>query len=489
MIDLDFMGLSLFMLFSKVSAIFVYLVFLFGVALFSYKKNQSSSDYIIGGRSLNFWLTALAAHASDMSSWLLMAYPAVIFTKGLPEAWIAIGLIVFMFLNWTLVAPKIRGATEKFNSMTLSSYFESRFSDTSGLIRIFTAIMLFVFYTIYISAGLMGLGFLIESLFGCSYTIAITLGIGLVVPYLFVGGYMTLAWTDLFQGLFLMGVCLLVPFYILSTQMDGFTSILTACKQKGLSLSLIPDYSIKSLTQVFLIMAGWGLGYFGQPHIVTKFMGIKKIDHMKKAMVVGMSWQTITLASATLIGLVAIAYHPFSLDNPQLVFVNMVTTIFSPLLATFILCAIFAATISTMDSQILVLISSLAEDFYKRVIHKTASSKTIVRVSRLSIFLVSFVAYAVAMMKTNTIFALVSYAWSGLGATFGPLLLLSLYYEKTNKYGAYAGLLSGGILSALWPWIQPPSSLEIPSILPGFVLSLILTYLVSKLTTPKKLLC
>lgn len=473
------------MLFSKILAIFIYISFLFGVALFSYKKNQNSSDYILGGRSLNFWLTALAAHASDMSSWLLMAYPAVIFTFGLPKAWIAIGLILFMFFNWTLIAPKIRVATETYSSMTLSSFFESRFCDTSGLLRILTAIMLFVFYTIYISAGLMGLGFLIESIFGCSYLLAITIGIALVIPYLFVGGYRTLAWTDLFQGLFLMAVCLFVPFYVLSKNLNGFSSIVSSANLKSIPLSLIKNHTAASYLEVFLIMAGWGLGYFGQPHIVTKFMGIKKPNEMKKAMIVGMSWQTITLAAATLIGLVGISFYPTGLDDPQLVFVNMVNALFSPFAATLILCAIFAATISTMDSQILVLISSLAEDFYKRVFHKTASSKTIVHVSRFSIFIVSGLAYIIALFKTNTIFSLVSYAWSGLGATFGPILILGLYSKNTNRFGAYAGLVTGAITAGIWPAFNSLFCIEIPSIVPGFFLSLAACYCTSLLTSSK----
>ena len=475
------------MIFSKIAAVAIYLLVLLGVALFSYKKNQTSSDYIIGGRGLNFWLTALAAHASDMSSWLLMAYPAVIYTQGLFQAWIGIGLVIFMYLNWRFVAPKIRQATEKYNSMTLSSFFESRYNDTSGLIRIITALMLFLFYTIYISAGLIGLGLLLESLFNCNYHLGITIGICVVIPYLFIGGYVTLAWTDLFQGLFLMLVCLFVPFYVLSYSIDGFHSIALAAKLNHVSLELLPDFSPYTITQILLIFGGWGLGYFGQPHIITKFMGIKKISEMKKAMYVGMSWQIITLSCATLIGLIGIAYHPKVLVNPQLVFVSMVTEIFSPMLATFILCAIFAATISTMDSQILVLISSLAEDFYKRVFHKNATSKTILLVSRISIFIVSAVAYSIAFTKFSTIFSLVSYAWSGLGATFGPILILGLFTKSSNKYGAWAGISSGGITAAIWPYFNHLFKTDIPSIIPGFFISLAAIWVVSMLTKQKHL--
>ncbi|MBM3191943.1 MAG: sodium/proline symporter, partial [Chlamydiae bacterium] len=237
------------MLLSKLIAVVIYIGVLLGVALFSYKKNQTSSDYIIGGRGLNFWLTALAAHASDMSSWLLMAYPAVIYTQGMFQAWIGIGLVIFMYVNWKFIAPKIRQATEKYNSMTLSSFFESRYNDTSGLIRVITALMLFLFYTIYISAGLIGLGLLLETLFNCNYHLGITLGICVVIPYLFIGGYVTLAWTDLFQGIFLMLVCIFVPFYVLHYVLHGTSAIVSAAKLHNVSLSLLPNFKISTLTE------------------------------------------------------------------------------------------------------------------------------------------------------------------------------------------------------------------------------------------------
>lgn len=473
------------MILSKLFAIIVYIMALLCVALFSYRKHQSSADYILGGRGLNFWLTALAAHASDMSSWLLMAYPAVIYTEGLFQSWIAIGLVIFMYLNWKFIAPKVREATEKYNSMTLSSFFESRYRDTSGLIRIITAIMLFIFYTIYISAGLIGLGFLIETLFHCNYHLGITIGICVVIPYLFIGGYVTLAWTDLFQGMFLMFVCVFVPFYVIYHDFGSFHPLAVAAKAKHLSLSLFPAYNASTFAKILLIFGGWGLGYFGQPHIITKFMGIKKPSEMKKAMYVGMSWQIITLFCATLIGVVGIAYYPTPLDNAQLVFVSMVNAIFTPMIATFILCAIFAATISTVDSQILVLISSLAEDFYKRLFHKDASSKTIVKVSRISIFIVSGIAYLIAFTKFNTIFALVSYAWSGLGATFGPILILGLFTKMANKYGAWAGISLGGVVAGVWPYFNYLFKIDIPSIIPGFFISLFAIWFVSLLTRKK----
>lgn len=472
---------------SKLIAVAIYIAVLLGVALLSYRKHLSSSDYIIGGRSLNFWLTALAAHASDMSSWLLMAYPAVIFTQGLFQAWIGIGLVIFMYLNWKLIAPRVRQATEKYNSMTLSSFFESRYNDTSGLIRIITALMLFFFYTIYVSAGLIGLGFLVESLFNCNYYLGISIGICVVIPYLFIGGYVTLAWTDLFQGLFLMAVCIFVPFYVIYQVIGGFSPVWGAVINKHLSLSLIPNFRLSTIADILMVIGGWGLGYFGQPHIITKFMGIRKTTEMKKAMYVGMTWQIITIGCATLIGLVGISYFHGTLDNPQLVFVSMVNELFTPILAAFILCAIFAATISTMDSQILVLISSFAEDFYKRVFHKNASSKTVLLVSRISIFVVALLAYGIAFTKFSTIFSLVSYAWSGLGATFGPVLIAGLFTKTANKYGAWAGISSGGVVAAIWPYFNHLFKIDIPSIIPAFFISCLCIWVFSALTKKRSI--
>lgn len=463
-------------------AVLCYFVIVLGIGIFSYRKHMSAQDFIIGGRSLNYWLTALAAHASDMSSWLFMGYPAVVYAKGLISGWSAIGLIVFMFLNWQLVAPKIRVATEQFNSLTFSSFFESRLADTSGLIRVFTALMSFVFYTIYISSGLVGLGLLLETLFNIPYSIGILIGIFIVVPYVFTGGYVTLAWIDLFQGFFLMGVIIVVPFFIMPN-LGGWSGVKEVIAAKNLSLSLFPDFSAKTLMEILFMTAGWGLGYFGQPHIVTKFMGIKNVHEIYKSKLIGMTWMILALSAATLVGLVAIAFfQKIGLADPEQAFIEMVRDSFPPFIIGFILCAVIAATINAMSSQVLVLSSSIAEDFYKRIIHKDATSKEILLVSRLGVVLVSIIAFSIAFAKISTIYSLVLYAWSGLGSAFGPLLLLSLYSKRINKYGAWAGILSGGILSAIWPYINRFIAIEIPSMLPGFVASFILILLVSRLT-------
>jgi sodium/proline symporter len=462
-------------------AVVCYFLVLLVVGFLSYRRHISATDFMIGSRSMNYWLTALAAHASDMSSWLFMGYPALIFTKGFYSSWAAVGLLLFMFLNWQLIAPKIRVATEAYNSLTFSSFFESRLADSSGVIRVFTAVMSLVFYTIYISAGLVGLGLLLETLFGINYYWGILIGIFIVVPYVFTGGYVTLAWIDLFQGFFLMAVIVFVPFYMLK-KVGGLAGITNAMTAKQLTTTLFPDFSAKTFLDILSMIAGWGLGYFGQPHIVTKFMGIRNVHEIGKSKMIGMSWMLISLSAATFVALVGIAFFSQGLQDPELVFVDMVKANFSPFFVGFILCAVLAATINAMSSQVLVLSSSITEDFYKRVFRKKASSKELLMVARFGVIAVCIVAFVIAYGKVSTIYSLVLYAWSGLGSAFGPLLLLSLYWRKMNKYGAWAGILSGGILAAIWPYCNQFLSWHLPAMIPGFTVSFILIVVVSLLT-------
>lgn len=468
---------------AELSAVAIYFVILLVIGVLSYRKSQTASDFIIGGRSMNYWLTALAAHASDMSSWLFLAYPATIFMIGLKGAWNAIGLIIFMWLNWQFIAPKIRIATEQYNTLTLSSFFESRFADTSGLIRVFSALMSLVFYTIYIAAGLLSLGILLETLFQIPYDIGILLGIIIVIPYVFIGGFVTLAWIDLFQGIFLMCVILAVPLYLLP-KIGGITVIQEVAYLKNISLSFIPDFSSRTLWEIALIAGGWGLGYFGQPHIITKFMGIRQVNEMRKSQYIGMSWMVISLFAATCVGLVGIGYFHGELSSPEHLFIRMVKENFSPLIVGFILCAVLAVTINAMSSYVLVLSSNIAEDFYKRIFRKNATSKELLLVSRLGIIFVALISYLIAKQKFSTIYYLVFYSWSGLGASFGPLLLFSLYSRNVNKYGAWAGILCGGGIAAVWPYFDH-FAISIPSMIPGFIAGSLAIMTVSALTHKK----
>jgi sodium/proline symporter len=448
-------------------AIFLgYFAILLCVAFLSVRRQKSDTDFLLGNRSLNFWLTALSAHASDMSSWLFLGYPALIFTTGLFSAWAAIGLTVFMFLNWHYIAPRIRTMTEQSNSLTLSSYFETRFGDSSGSIRLVSGAMSVLFFTFYISSGLVGLGVLVESLFNLNYVVGITIGLAIVVVYVFAGGYRTVAYIDLFQGFFLLGVILFIPLFLLY-KIGGLGPVIASTEAKQLSTSLFPDFSPKTLWGIFSTAAGWGLGYFGQPHIITKFMGIRQVSDMHKAKYVGISWQSLALAAATLVGLIGIYTFPEGLVDPQQVILNIVKSTLAPFFAGLVLCAILAATTNVMAAQILVVASNLSEDFYKKLVRRNATPIELLRVSRMSVVLIALVAFVIAFYKISTIYQLVLYSWSGLGASFGPLLLLSLYSKNVNKYGAFSGILVGGATAAVWPYFDP----SIPSLLPGFAFS------------------
>jgi sodium/proline symporter len=345
--------------------------------------------------------------------------------------------------------------------------------------------MSLLFYTIYISSALVGMGHLLETLFDINYYLGTLIGILIVIPYLFVGGYITLAWIDLFQGFFLMAVIIFVPLFVLPG-IGGWEGIVDSVSMHNLSLALIPDFSASTLFEIFFMAFGWGLGYFGQPHIITKFMGIKNVHEISKSKFIGMGWMIISLAAATFVGLTGIAFFKNGLADPQQVFIEMVKVSFHPFFIGLMLCAVLATTINAMSSQVLVLSSSLTEDFYKRLFKKDASSKELLLVTRLGILLVSLIALGIAYAKLSTVFTLVFYAWSGLGSSFGPLLILSLYSKKINKYGAWAGILSGGLISATWPYFNSFISVQIPSMILGFSISFILILLVSHLTRDSK---
>jgi sodium/proline symporter len=464
-------------------AFFGYFAILSIISFLSFKKQMTATDFIIGNRSLNFWVTALSAHASDMSSWLFMAFPAAIYVGGLSQSWIAIGLLFGMFLNWQFVAKKLRTSTEMYESTTLSTFFEKRFDDSSGIIRLLTAIMAIVFLTCYVAAGLIGMGGIFESVFGIDFYLGLTVSTCVIVFYTFAGGFITVAWTDLFQALFLLCMIVLVPTIAFFTLDDGIQSIVTAAHQYDISLSFFPDISESSLLAIPFLVLSWGLGYFGQPHIVTKFMGIKNADDMNKSKYLGMTWQLIALAAAACIGLVSIPYFAAESGNPELIFVEMVKSMFHPLTAGFILCGVLAASMSTMDSQILVCASVLSEDLYKHLMHKKATPKELLIISRAGVVLISLISLYLAFNRNTTILEAVLYAWSGLGSSFGPLVLMSLYSKKANRYGAIAGILTGGVVSGTWGFVNDYfTAVVIPAMIPGFLLSLLSIYVVSLLT-------
>lgn len=473
------------MQFYLIVSFFIYFSILLCIGLYFHKKQTSANDFILGSRSLNFWLTALSAHASDMSAWLFMAFPAAIFTSGLPKTWIAWGLIIGMYINWQFIASRLRSATEKYNANTLSTFFEKRFDDTSGTIRLLTASIALFFLASYVAAGLIAMGLLFESVFGINYYVGLSVAMCVVVVYTLIGGFVTVAWTDLFQALFLMTMIIFVPTYAYFQLPNGWQSITEAAQAQNISLFFSKDAGpLAILESIFL--ATWGLGYFGQPHIVTKFMGIKNVHEMYKSKYIGMTWLVLTLLGATAVGLVGIAFFNGQLHDPQLVFINMVPLLFHPLIAGFILCAILAANMSTMDSQILVCASIISEDFYKGLIKKSATPKELLFISRLGLVLTAVFSLIIAYNKSTTVLEAVRYAWAGLGCSFGPLMLMSLYSTSVNKYGAIVGIITGGLIAGTWEtFSQQVLGHNIPSEIPAFIISLLSIHFISKWTTIK----
>lgn len=463
-------------------AFFVYFSLLLMVGLLSHKKQTSSADFIVGNRSLSFWLTALTAHASDMSAWLFMAFPAALFIKGLPALWIAFGLVLGMFLNWQFIAEPLRVETERLNSFTLSTYFERRFKDKSGILRISTGMLSVLFLSIYLGSGLYAMGLLFGSLFGINYYAGLSIATFVVMTYVIFGGFITVAWTDFIQGLFLLCVILFVAIFSYM-KLPDWGMVEAAADARNIPLVLVENEGVLSAVSLIFLVLGWGLGYYGQPHIITKFMGIKTPGEIKKAKYLGMSWQILSLGAAAFIGLTALAYFPHGLADPELVYVELIKLLFSPLVIGFILCGVIAANMSTMDSQILVCASVLSEDLYQHLLNRQATPLQMLKASRISVLIVSLTALGIAFITNASILSMVAYAWSGLGSAFGPLVIMSLYYPKANKYGAIAGVLSGGIMAATWPILNPILiDLVVPSMIPGFFTGLAAIFIISKIT-------
>lgn len=454
------------------SAFLLYFCIIFGIGFAVRKKNASASHMVMGGRSLNFWVTALSAQASDMSSWLFMAFPMSLMVRGLPEIWIAIGLIIGMFANWHFIAPKLRRETERYGAYTISSYFAKRYNDTRGTIRLLSAIMTLIFMTYYLSAGLISIGLLCESIFGLNYVIGVAIATCVIIGYTFVGGFVSVAWVDLFQAVFLLAVIIVVP-CIAFMQIGGIDDILATAHAAQIPMSFLPENAAEVLYPLF----GWGLGYFGMPHIITKFMGIDDPTQLTKSKYLGISWEILAFAAAACVGLIGIAYFKNGIDDPQLVFVRMAQQLFHPFPAGLLLCGVMAATISTMDSQILVSASVIAEDLYK-VAFKKASSKQEVVAFRAGVCLVALVAFWISLSRDKTIMDTVYYAWAGLGGSFAPLVIASLYSRRVTLQGAISGIVSGGAIAAIWPLVKSP----IPAMIPAFLVGIILIFTVSYFT-------
>ncbi len=477
-----------------------YFLLMLGIGLYAYKKSTSDvSEYMLGGRQLHPAVGALSAGASDMSGWMLMGLPGAIYLSGLNAAWIAVGLTIGAYLNYRLVAPRLRVYTEMADdAITIPDYFEKRFNDRSRALRIISSMVIVIFFTLYTSAGIVAGGKLFESAFGLDYTTGLFVTAGVVLAYTMIGGFLAVSLTDFVQGTIMFLALLLVPIVALVT-IGGFggaeSAVMSAPPAIATDGSIGPSRAAffswtEGLTLIgFISLMSWGLGYFGQPHIIVRFMAIRSLKDVTTARYIGMTWMIVTVIGAVLVGLVGVAYvqqndlHD-TLVDPETIFILLSQTLFHPLVAGFLLAAILAAIMSTISSQLLVSSSSLTEDFYKTFVRREASQSELVLIGRLSVLAVSLVAILLAFDRSSNILSLVSNAWAGFGAAFGPIILMSLYWKGMTRDGALAGMIVGA--GTVLFWLYAPISIGgqslsqiIYEIVPGFLLSGLAAYLVS----------
>jgi len=465
----------------------LYFSAMLGIGLYAYRKSTSDvSGYMLGGRSLSPSVAALSAGASDMSGWMLMGLPGAMYISGVSSLWIAIGLVAGAFLNYFIVAPRLRTYTEVANdSITLPNFFENRFNDNSRLLRVVSSVVIVVFFTLYTSSGIVAGGKLFESSFGLNYEVGLYVTAGVVVAYTLFGGFLAVSLTDFVQGCIMFIALVLVPVVAIS-EVGGLSEMHSSINI--INPALLDIFSGVSLIGIFSAMA-WGLGYFGQPHIIVRFMAIRSVKDIPTARRIGMSWMIVSIIGAMTTGLAGIAYVAktgLKLDDAETIFILLSQILFSPLIAGFLLAAILAAIMSTISSQLLVTSSSLTEDFYKTFLHRDASDKQQVLVGRISVFLVALIAIALAYDRNASILSLVSNAWAGFGAAFGPVIIGSLYWKEMTRNGALAGMVTGAITVLLWiyaPFTINGQSLSsvMYEIVPGFILCSLAIYVVSKM--------
>ncbi|MGG1678966.1 sodium/proline symporter PutP [Neobacillus sp. NRS-1170] len=462
----------------------IYLAGMLLIGWYSYRKTSNLTDYMLGGRSLGPAVTALSAGAADMSGWLLMGLPGGVYVTGLASAWIAIGLTIGAYLNWLLVAPRLRSYTQVANdSITIPSYLENRFKDKSNMLRIVSGIVILVFFTFYVSSGLVSGAVFFQSSFGTDYLTGLYIVGGVTIAYTLFGGFLAVSYTDFIQGLMMLIALFLVPalgIFITGGPTETFDTI------RAIDPTRLDWFKGTTFIGIVSAMA-WGLGYFGQPHIVVRFMAIKTIKETKSARRIGMGWMIISLIGTIFTGLIGIAFFhnntAHKLDNPEAVFISLSQIFFHPLFAGFALAAILAAIMSTISSQLIVTSSALVEDLYKVVMNKNASDKRLVFLGRMAVLLVSVVAGALAFKQNSTILSLVAYAWAGFGASFGPIILLSLFWKKMNKWGALFGMIVGAVTVIVWKNVGLGDTLY--EIVPGFVLNFVVSVVVSLVTYKK----
>lgn len=444
------------------------------LGLYAYKKTNNHSDYILGGRSLSPAVAALSVGASDMSGWLLLGLPGAIYVSGVSEVWIGIGLVVGAALNWQFVAKRLRVYTEiAGDAQTLPDFLANRFGD-AGMLKTVAAIAILVFFTFYTASGLVGGAILFEKVFGLDYFWALLIGTLIIVSYTFVGGFFAVSWTDFFQGILMLIALIIVPaaMYVEVGGSEAMTSALPASM-----FDISPTTGVIGL----ISLLAWGLGYFGQPHILVRFMAIAKPSDVGVSRNIAMSWMILALFGALATGLVGAAYFAVKpLDNPETVFIFLSKVAFNPWVSGLLIAAILSAIMSTVDSQLLVSSSVISEDLYRPFINPKASDKELMLVGRIAVVSIAVIALLISLDPKSNVLGLVSYAWAGFGAAFGPMILLALYWKNYNKFGAISSIIVGALTVIIWKNLEG-GLFDLYEIVPGFIFAFVAGVVVSKL--------
>ena len=467
----------------EISIIFVaYMLLMMGIGVYYYRRTRNMSDYFLGNRKLGAWVTSMSAEASDMSGWMLMGLPGFAYVAGLNAGWIALGLTLGTWANWQFIAARLRVYTELANnSLTLPDFFENRFFATSGALRIVPAIFILIFFILYTSSGFVAAGRLFQTIFELPYLTALFAGAGVVVFYTLVGGFLAVSRTDFIQGVMMFFAILVVPVGA-AMMLGGFGAtaelIYTAHASFFSPLTKVDGSTISFIE--FISLMAWGLGYFGQPHILVRFMAIRHAQELPQATRIAMAWVVISLSAAILVGMVGAVYLKTPLEGTaaETVFLAMAGDLFPPVIAGLILAAVLAAIMSTASAQLLVAASAFAQDIYRRSFRPHAQQVELVWVSRLSVLLIAAAALYLGLSPDNFILDMVAYAWAGFGASFGPALLMCLFWRRTTESGVLAGIVTGGVTVLVWKQF---ALLGLYEIVPGFLFGLLAIYVVSKL--------
>lgn len=479
-----------------------YFVLMLAIGVYAWRKSTGDSEgYLLAGRNLPPSVAALSAGASDMSGWLLLGLPGALYATGLVEAWIGIGLFAGALANWILVAPRLREQTERMgNALTIPQFLANRFPESGTALRVTSAVIIVAFFTVYTAAGLVGGGKLFETAFAgllpniglSDYMLGILITAGIVLAYTMIGGFLAVSLTDFVQGLIMMGGLVIMPLVVMFGPGGSAGGSVVAVPQDGF---LDLTYGLSAIG--FISAVTWGLGYFGQPHIIVRFMAIDRVENVRRAGVIGMGWMAIALVGSIGIGLAGRAYatrNGLVVDDPETIFIVLAQLLFHPAVTGFLYAALLAAIMSTISSQLLVSSSSLTEDFYRLFLRRNASEREAVNVSRISVALVAAAAVVIAADPDSQVLALVSNAWAGFGAAFGPLILLALMWHGKNGKGmtgagAVAGLVTGAAVVAGWialgwnaRFMGGPGLYEI---VPGFAAATLAIVVVSALTRPE----